>query len=328
MKKNIYNYHLSIIVPAYNVENYIVDTIESIINQKTKYLYEVIIINDGSTDSTLDIIKDKYEGNNLITIYSKNNGGLSSARNFGVDVSRGEYIYFIDSDDLLVNGMVDFVLDQVYLKDLDLFMFSASSFTDAEYDGDWVPPEYIRDINQQISGQSLLKKLLREKKFIAQACLYVVKLSNIVENGLRFPEGLIYEDNYFTYYILALSSNVETTSEVYYLRRVRNGSIMTTVDFLKQFDNYYKIVTSLVEERDRYSSISKEIKYKYFFKLSNNVLDSYDYLKKSDKISRKYEYDGFNKKLYELSKTRYFVLILKRRIRIKLRKLKKYIFKK
>lgn len=328
MKKNIYKYHLSIIVPAYNVENYIVDTIESIINQKTKYLYEVIIINDGSTDSTLEIIKDKYEGNNLITIYSKNNGGLSSARNFGIDVSSGEYVYFIDSDDLLVNGMVDFVLDQIYLKDLDLFMFSASSFTDAEYDGDWTPPKYIRDINQQISGQTLLKKQLREKKFLPTACLYVVKLSNLVDNGLRFPEGVIYEDNYFTYYILALSSNVETTSEVYYLRRVRNGSIMTTVDFLKQFDNYYKIVTSLIEERDRYSSISKEIESKYFFKLSNNVLDSYDYLKKSDKISRKYEYDGFNKKLYELSKTRYFVLILKRRIRKKLRKFKNYILKK
>ena len=88
----------SIIVPAYNVEKYIEKCIDSILNQSYKN-YEVIVINDGSTDNTLNILNKKYK--DKVKIYSKENGGLSSARNYGVLKSSSKYILFVDSDDWL-----------------------------------------------------------------------------------------------------------------------------------------------------------------------------------------------------------------------------------
>ena len=97
----------SIIVPVYNVENYLEKCLDSLINQKHNS-YEIIIINDGSTDNSQRIIdnyKKKYP--KLISSYKKGNGGLSSARNYGIEKSTGEYLLFVDSDDYISENCLE-----------------------------------------------------------------------------------------------------------------------------------------------------------------------------------------------------------------------------
>lgn len=130
VKKETYKYlddkvDLSIIVPVYNVEKYLNQCLESLLNQKTKYKYEIIAINDGSTDNSFTILK-KYS--DKITIISQKNQGLSAARNAGIKVASGEYIGFVDSDDYVSNTYVETLLKAAKEKNVDMvkcnyFMF-------------------------------------------------------------------------------------------------------------------------------------------------------------------------------------------------------------
>ena len=112
-------YDVSIIVPCYNVEPYVKECIESIVNQKTKYKYEVIIINDGSTDKTLDIINEYKNISNLVII-NKPNSGLGQSRNVGVERAKGKYIIFVDSDDLVTEFMVEDLMDAATKDNYDM----------------------------------------------------------------------------------------------------------------------------------------------------------------------------------------------------------------
>lgn len=100
---------LSIIMPAYNVEKYIKEAIDSVLNQKTKYNYELIIVNDGATDNTKKIIQS-IESDKIKYIEQKNQG-LSGARNTGINNAVGKYITFMDSDDLLEDGSIEIMMD-------------------------------------------------------------------------------------------------------------------------------------------------------------------------------------------------------------------------
>ena len=109
---------LSIIMPAYNVEKYIKQSIESIINQKTKYNYELIVINDGSNDTTNNIIESINDSH--IVLINQDNQGLSGARNTGLNSAKGKYVFFIDSDDILEDKSIDVLMDAIIENDADI----------------------------------------------------------------------------------------------------------------------------------------------------------------------------------------------------------------
>lgn len=112
-------YNLSLIVPVYNAEKYIETCLNSLLNQNTKYSYQIIIINDGSIDSSEQIL-NKFEENPIIFVYNKKNGGISSARNYGLSKSSGEYIGFIDNDDWVSDTYVERLLDVAYQNHADV----------------------------------------------------------------------------------------------------------------------------------------------------------------------------------------------------------------
>ena len=102
---------LSVIVPAYNVQDYISNTIESLLNQEfNENDYEIIVVNDGSTDKTLNEIK-RFESNPIVKIINKKNGGVSSARNIGLKKAKGDFVMFVDGDDQLIPNSIKSVLD-------------------------------------------------------------------------------------------------------------------------------------------------------------------------------------------------------------------------
>lgn len=119
IKKKKIVYDLSLIIPVYNSEKYIMKCLTSAIYQKTNYKYEIIIVNDGSTDQTLHIVQKIVEGHDNIVIYNQNNGGISKARNKGLELARGKYVGFIDNDDFISENYVHYLLKEAIGKNID-----------------------------------------------------------------------------------------------------------------------------------------------------------------------------------------------------------------
>lgn len=110
------NIDLSIIVPVYNSEKFLRKCMGSIVNQKTKYKFEVIAINDGSTDTSLEILREYEKKYGFVKVITQENGGISRARNTGLNNAKGKYVGFIDNDDYIAENYVEKLLDRAYDK--------------------------------------------------------------------------------------------------------------------------------------------------------------------------------------------------------------------
>jgi len=206
---------VSIIVPIYNVEDYLEECIDSILNQ-TYVRYEVILVDDGSTDKCSKIC-DRYAENDLrVKVIHKQNGGLSDARNAGIDSACGEYITFIDSDDYV---------DADYLKVLVLILERENA--------DIVQGQYTfqrkllgtgkNQVNCLSSDESLRNYLLF-KKVLPSVCMKLYR-TTLFEN-IRFPKGRINEDTCTTYKLLLQAKKYVCIERHLYYYRIRQSSIM------------------------------------------------------------------------------------------------------
>ncbi|MEM6406136.1 MAG: glycosyltransferase family A protein [Pseudomonadota bacterium] len=217
---------LSIIIPAYNVEKYIIAALDSILRQ-TILPEEVIIINDGSTDRTPDLLERyaTYPGFRIITI---DNNGLGPARNLGCMLAGCEYLYFFDSDDMLRSNFVADIKNMISTSDHpDLILFSGKNFAD---EGDYY--RFLPENKHALEGlfrrnDQLLTKLSKNQELFPSACLYVSKKSIWAKNRIHFPP-VIHEDEVIIASLIAISQSTLVTSKVFFLRRVRPDSIMTS----------------------------------------------------------------------------------------------------
>ena len=180
---------VSVIIPIYNVEKYLKKCIESVINQTFSDL-EIILVNDGSTDNCKEICEDYKSKDNRIKFIHKSNGGLSSARNAGIQVATGDYYTFIDSDDYIMSDMIEQLVYMAQLTDADISLCCKTNQENGFEEG----------INKKIeifTKEEALKCILTEKKILTSAWgkLYKRKLFNEV----RYPDGKIYEDLGTTY---------------------------------------------------------------------------------------------------------------------------------
>ena len=216
---------LSIIMPAYNVEKYIKEAIDSVLNQKTKYNYELIIVNDGATDNTKEIIQS-IESNKIKYIEQKNQG-LSGARNTGINNAIGKYITFMDSDDLLEDGSIEIMMDALINNKADIVVGSYAMFT---------------DINHK-------QKCLNEPKIIANnpgqaVCNYGYAWGKIFKrklfNNIRFPMGKWYEDTIICNVLFRMPCKMVVLSEIVYDYRINYGGISRTArGSIKSLDHYW-----------------------------------------------------------------------------------------
>ena len=129
------NIKVSVIVPVFNVESYLNESLDSILNQTLKDI-EIICINDGSTDNSLDILETYSKKDKRIKIISKENEGQGVARNVGLDNAQGEYISFVDSDDFIKRDMLEKLYNKAENNDLDLVMCKVSSFDNETHEVD------------------------------------------------------------------------------------------------------------------------------------------------------------------------------------------------
>lgn len=211
---------ISVIVPVYNVAEYLRECLDSIINQTLKDI-EIICINDGSKDNSIEILSEYAKNDSRITVIDKENQGISIARNEGFEAARGEYVAFMDSDD--------------YLLDMDYFerLLNAAE----KYQADIAVVGIIRgnDKKQQVLLEYTHEEVAEE--YIDKLKLCDVPDSNYVWNkiykreslkatGVVFPEGKMYEDIFYTYQVLYKIGKVVSVPNINYFYRKRPNSII------------------------------------------------------------------------------------------------------
>lgn len=230
---------ISVIIPVYNVEQYLVECLDSILNQTFKDI-EIICVNDGSTDTSLNILKDYIEKDNRIIIISQQNHGLSASRNIALKHARGKYVYMIDSDDYLRLDALEKLYNTCETKNLDLLFFDNVRFYDM---GDGKTEEAEQLVRKEYSGVydgvTFIKTLKDDKAYLTSACLVFLRNDLLTDNNISFYEGIIHEDELFCFHILMNASRVSHTSDKFYYRRLRPGSIMTSTVSHKNVIGYF-----------------------------------------------------------------------------------------
>lgn len=222
---------VSVIVPVYNVEKYLLECLDSICNQTLSDL-EIICVNDGSTDSSLEILKRYAAIDNRIVILSQTNGGLSVARNTGIKFAKGEYIYFCDSDDKLDIKALEILYNRAKNDDLDMLYFDAEAFfenTDVEKQFVSYKTYYKRKNDYQgiYTGKKLFNELLKNKDYLPSVCINFLKTNFIIKNNLIFEPGILHEDNLWSFKCALLAERVGYSANTFFYRRVRANSKVT-----------------------------------------------------------------------------------------------------
>lgn len=263
------NIELSIIIPVYNVEQYLEECLDSIYAVEN-IRKEVILVNDGSTDNSLEILK-RYERkySNITVLIDKRNGGLSSARNAGIKVARGEYISFIDSDDWVDSkNYEDFFKAG---KKLRLDIIISEGFIKCYLKGETKLDEvYPKNFNNCIiAGKYFLEESYSKNIYRVETCNKIYKRRLILDNNLYFKEGIIYEDELFTPLIFFEAKKVKKINRIFYNYRQREGSIMRE-NGIRDFFSKYKIYFQLLFDKKFHSKILiKKIFWCYQFNFSN-----------------------------------------------------------
>lgn len=240
---------LSIVIPVYNVDKYVLEAVNSVMSQTVKP-FEVIIVDDGSTDNSSQLVEDNYSVIPYVKIIHTENQGLGEARNVGTRAAVGDYIYYFDSDDILKDNLIEeFYKELLRNPDMDLYAFSAESFLDDPRNNtsnskQWLP-QYFRNIDSVFpNGEDAFNKMSDKGAFYPNAWLYVSRRGLHLEHNLFF-KPIIHEDEEFTPRLFFVSNKTVVTKSVFFKRRVRNGSIMQTARSEKNVIGYIRSIETL-----------------------------------------------------------------------------------
>lgn len=185
---------LSIIIPVFNVEKHIANCIQSLLNQDLKDDdYEIIIVNDGSKDNSIEIVKQFQLNHSNILVFNKENGGVGSARNYGLDVAKGNFIYFIDPDDYLANNTLKPILDCIETNNLQVLTFLSKGTVSTNLN----TSETNNDKKLSVTKTNGLN-YIGDKGYKNEVWWYVIKKEFLDKINLRFIEGRWMEDAIFT----------------------------------------------------------------------------------------------------------------------------------
>ena len=206
----------SIIIPVYNADKYLAECIESCINQAPYKIgedIEVICINDGSTDKSLDILKE-YEGKG-ITVINQENLGVSSARNNGISAAKGEFIWFVDSDDVIEPRCLSVIYERMITEGVDGCAFKIKT----------VPANFIIEKNEEINSL----RIINTPPNMQNACCVIIKREYIKKHNIRFQTNMAYgEDTLFVFYIRLFKHNLLYFDNVlYYYRQVPTSAMLS-----------------------------------------------------------------------------------------------------
>lgn len=291
---------VSVIVPVYNVEKYLARCIQSVCGQSYQGL-EIILVDDGSKDKS-GVICDEYaERDGRIKVIHKENGGLGDARNAGVEKAEGKYLLFVDSDDRIHENLVRNTVETAEKNQADMVIF------------DYIGEEENGNLTDRFTfpfSANRVIEVAEEKELIMRSCSAVNKLIRRElwkESGFQFPKGRYYEDLATIPKVMTKTKKIVYLPEVYYYYLMRDGSIMHSRNFEKNYEDRTWAVDQLLEYFERENLIEtyrNELEYlvfenTYFVPSKEIVLNDRksEYLKKF----RDYVYNKFpqmNKNYY------------------------------
>ena len=265
------NIKVSVIVPVFNVESYLNESLDSILNQTLKDI-EIICINDGSTDNSLDILETYSKKDKRIKIISKENEGQGVARNVGLDNAQGEYISFVDSDDFIKRDMLEKLYNKAENNDLDLVMCKVSSFDNETHEVDddlwYYSLKCFDGFKKDVFNNLDTKKFTDSISVTPYNKLY--KRSFIEANNIRFPDKYIFEDEVFFYNVYLKAKRISLVDEnLYYYRTNRKGSTVSKSSDNDYIDVIYifRLIRDLLVETG-YVDVYKEKVYNRFIHLT------------------------------------------------------------
>lgn len=294
---------VSIIVPVYNVEKYLDKCIDSIVKQTYKNL-EIILVNDGSTDNCLAICNKHKQQDKRIIVVDKENGGLSDARNIGIEIATGKYIMFIDSDDWIDSNMVGRLHTLITKSNA---CIAQCDFIKVYNDENVFFNNENKNINIKVMDNREALLNIYENHGVKSIVTWNKIYKKELFDYIRFPKGKIHEDEFTTYRLFDKCKKVIDTNEIMYYYRQRDGSIMKSdfsikrldaIDAIKErvvyFENkkykelkllaenqlqsllrsfYTTIYNSTIDNKELYlNKIVKEIRKNYFNFISNNYI--------------------------------------------------------
>ncbi len=217
----------SIIVPVYKVEDYLQACVDSLLAQEEyEDQMEILLIDDGSPDKSGELCDRLAEAHEQIKAFHKPNGGLSSARNYGLDRAAGEYVLFVDSDDVIESDTLKKIAEAlVQFDEVDAVFFDGVEDDGVHQDPmRRVPLEQVQCAD---NGKQYLLEHFRDRNLNVEACLYAYRRAFLNEHDLRFREGILHEDVEFTPRIMMQCGKVVELPDRLYHYLVRENSIST-----------------------------------------------------------------------------------------------------
>ncbi len=213
---------LSIIIPLYNAEKYVSQTIDTLVNQDLKSCdYEIIVVNDGSKDNGPNIVANWANSHPNIRLINQENSGQSSARNKGINEARGEYLMFVDSDDYIATNIVGKLVSIAKRKTLDILTFGVNNNSDMNYDYKF---KDIPACNNVYSGIEYVGKY----NYLNGPWWYLIRKTFIANNNLHFIEGRFVEDAVFTLECFLKAKRMSSIDIVVYTYILRPQSTITS----------------------------------------------------------------------------------------------------
>ena len=293
---NYGNELISVIVPVYNVEQYLEKCVNSIINQTYKNL-EIILVDDGATDSSGNMCDELAKSDNRIKVYHKENGGLSDARNYGVERATGDYIGFVDSDDYIDYEMYEKLYEAIKKENVDvaecslrvIYPGKIELFTDEKYYKVLGKTEYLEEY-------LTIKKLIKSD----------------VAKKLVFPKGKLYEDTYYAYDLINIANSFVLIDSPSYNYLMRENSITNSkfdpriFDLIKIVEKFHKMTyenyPSLKEAADcrkmyAYFSVLNSILLEENYRNNEYYSEILSYFKRNYISLLKNKYINHNRKL-------------------------------
>ncbi|KRM84214.1 hypothetical protein FC35_GL000469 [Limosilactobacillus coleohominis DSM 14060] len=243
---------ISVIIPVYNVRNYLNKCLESVLQQTYKNL-EIILVDDGSTDGSENIVEEYSQKDSRIKVIHQVNGGLSRARNTGLDVMKGSYVTFVDSDDYITPDYVEYLFNLIKQTDFAVKLSLCSlmnhfSVTDKNINcGD--------DSERLLSGEKCIEMMCYHN--LVDTCAYAKLAKKELYDQVRFPEGKLFEDIATTYQLFLQCDKVACGFKPKYFYNIRSNSIVTS-QFSRRKLELNEMTDSMAREvNKRYPRLSK-----------------------------------------------------------------------
>lgn len=285
---------ISVIIPVYNVENYLKECLDSVCKQTFEDI-EIICVNDGSTDDSLRILKEYTNNDSRIKIISQENKGVSAARNVGLKKANGRYVYFLDSDDFIDLNSLEELYNLSEEKNLDMILFKTCCFLDdtgEKFIDRYFEMKFLDDlVNEKVFDYTDINQRVYDLAVTMGSTFFKHELIS----NMTFPNGLIFEDNIFFIETILNAKRVFFYKKYLYHKRERPGSLTTAksrnfidiieirngiIDLAKKYNNFYGHLYAKKFNliKFRFLQISDEFKEEFFDKIQKDfMMHKYEY---------------------------------------------------